>query len=301
MPAVSELCAFTVERAPISTWFRIGGRADRLARPTTIDQLAACVAFDPGARILGDGANLLVDDNGVGELVVDTGDLSHVQWDASGVVRAEAGARLPRLIVEAVRRGLAGIEGLAGIPASLGGAAMMNAGGAFGELAEVVRRVTAITRDGERLTIEREAIGFGYRRSGLDGLVIAEVELQLTPTDAEPLRHRLKETMAYKKRTQPMACDSAGCVFKNPTLQADLDGIGAAGERISAGKLIDRAGCMGLSVGGAEVSSTHANFVITRRDARAGDVIKLMTEVGKRVEDAFDVSLDPELVVWRRQ
>jgi UDP-N-acetylmuramate dehydrogenase len=299
--AVSDLCAYTIQRAPISTWFRIGGRADHLAKPATIEQLRACIAYDPNLRILGDGANLLVDDDGVGDLVVDTSDLSEVEWEGSGLVRAQAGARLPRLIVEAVRRGLGGIEGLAGIPGSVGGAVFMNAGGAFGEVASVVERVRVITRDGAERTLERSEIDFAYRSSGLHRLIIAEVELRLVPGDAPELRGRLKEAMAYKKRTQPMACDSAGCVFKNPTLGADLDGLGARGERVSAGKIIDRAGCMGLRAGGAEVSTTHANFVVTSKGARAGDVIQLMEEVGSRVHDAFGVTLEPELVVWRRR
>ncbi len=120
--------------APIPTWFGVGGGAERFARPQTAAQLARLLRDNPGMRILGDGANLLVDDDGVPELVVSLkqGEFAAVDWSADGLVRAGAGADLPRLVTESVRRGLRGLEGLGGVPASVGGAAIMNAGGAFG-------------------------------------------------------------------------------------------------------------------------------------------------------------------------
>jgi UDP-N-acetylmuramate dehydrogenase len=111
----------------------------------------------------------------------------------------------------------------------------------------------------------------------------------------------LKEVMAYKKSTQPMGEKSAGCCYRNPTLRGDIDGIAAAGARVSAGMLIDRAGCKGLCVGGARVSEQHANFLTVRAGARAADVISLMERVERRVLDRFGVSLEREVVVWRRE
>jgi len=142
----------------------------------------ACVEMVPSLRVLGDGANLLVDDDGIDALVLDTRRLNGVRWDVQNArVVAQAGVNLPGLIIEAVRRGLGGIEGLAGIPASVGGATIMNAGGAFGEMADVVASVEAIDRDGRTVTLERDEIAFGYRRSGLNHLVITQVQLHLTP------------------------------------------------------------------------------------------------------------------------
>ena len=232
------------EDAPIATWFKVGGRADRLARPADIDQLRQCLELDPALRVLGDGANLLVDDDGVGELVVSLERMNRVDWDAGeDLVEVGAGVNLPKFITEAVRRGRAGVEGLGGIPATMGGALVMNAGGAFGQIADVVERVTALDRQGRTVVLARSQIDFGYRHSGLNHLLIVGATLRLPKGDAEALRAKLKEVMAYKRDSQPMADNSAGCCFKNPTLDRDVPGAGAKGQRVSAGKLIDMAGC----------------------------------------------------------
>ncbi len=290
-----------IEHAPISTWFGIGGAADRLARPASAAQVAAMVRTGEHVRVLGDGANLLVADDGVDGLVLDLEPLDSVEIDpATGLVRAGAGVRLPQLITETARRGLAGLEVLAGIPASVGGAVFMNAGGRFGEIADAVRAVEVIDGQGEARVLERAEIDFAYRRSGLAGMVVTAAVFSLRPEDPASIRERLKACMAAKKATQPMGEDSAGCCFKNPTLAHDLDSIGPAGARVSAGLLIDRAGGKGLREGGAEVSAVHANFLVTRPGATASDVIRLMDRVASRVFDAFGVRLEREVVVWER-
>src|SRR5690606_24489569 len=135
---------------------------------------------------------------------------------------------------------------------------------------------------------------------GRSNLIITAVELALKPDDPLILRQRLKEVMAYKTDSQPMAERSAGCAFKNPTLAADITGVGVKGARVSAGRLIDMAGCKGLRVGGAEVSERHANFIVTHRHACARDVIELIDEVARRVHDQYGVDLETEVVIWRR-
>lgn len=293
--------------APIPTWFGVGGGADRLARAGSVDELRRCVDADGALRILGDGANLLVDDDGVGELVVAlTGDLGAVSWgdagraSGGGLVRAGGAANLPKLITESVRRGLAGLEGLGGIPATVGGAVVMNAGGRYGQIADVVERVHAVDRQGGVHAIERPEIEFDYRRSGLVDLIVTAVDLRLAPADPVALRDRLRDVMAYKKDSQPLKDRSAGCCFKNPVLAGDVDGVGCAGQRVGAGMLIDRSGCKGLSVGGASVSPAHANFIVARPGARAGDVLAVMERVEARVLEKFGVDLEREVVVWRR-
>lgn len=289
--------------APIATWFGIGGRADRLCRPRSIEQLREALAIDPNLRIVGDGANLLVDDDGVPELVVAFTDAAFtaVEFDLPDAsVYAGAGANLPRLILDAVRHGLGGLETLGGIPATVAGAVVMNAGGAFGEIGPIVRTVHALDRSGSALMLSADQIHFAYRRSGLNHLIITGVDFQLTRADPTSLRTKLKEVMEYKKTSQPMSERSAGCVFKNPTLTRDLDAIGAAGQRVSAGLLIDRAGCKGLAVGGASVSIRHANFVVTTPDATARDVIELMRQVRETVQATFSTTLEPEVVIWSR-
>lgn len=289
--------------AAIPTWFRVGGGAERLATPRTPDELRRCLELDPAARILGAGANLLVDDDGVSELVIALTAPAFTAAEPADDARllVGAGADLPRLVVDTVRRGLAGLEGLGGIPATLGGALVMNAGGAFGQIADTVARAHALTRDGRPVTLERSDIPFAYRSSGLDHLVLTAAELNLEPADPAALRARLKEVMVYKKASQPMADNSAGCCFKNPTLSADLPGIGPAGQRVPAGLLIDRAGLKGLARGGASVSHRHANFIVTTDGARARDAIDLIADIQRRVLDRFGVALEREVVVWSRR
>ena len=301
MPPTSPDALIT-ENAAIPTWFGIGGRADRFAAPASAAALRRCLEIDPALRVLGEGANLLVDDDGVPGLVValTAPAFTGAEFDDDGVVRVGAGADLPRLVVESVRRGLAGLEGLGGIPATIGGALVMNAGGAFGQIADAVARVHAVDRAGRDVTLERADIPFGYRAGGLRDLVVTGAELRLTPADPAALRARLKDVMAYKKASQPMADNSAGCCFKNPTLAADLEGVAGAGTRVSAGLLIDRAGLKGVAVGGARVSERHGNFVVTAPGAKARHVIDLMALIVRAVHDRFGVTLHPEVVIWSR-
>ncbi|MEX0875942.1 MAG: UDP-N-acetylmuramate dehydrogenase [Phycisphaerales bacterium] len=290
--------------APIPTWFHIGGGARRLARPESAVELIACLEIDDEFKVLGEGANLLVDDDGVSNLVVSlqTDGFRRSELDpATGIVRAGAGVSLPGLISRCVRDGLGGLEALSGIPATLGGAAIMNAGGSFGSLSDFVLAVHAVDRVGREHTFERSQIDFNYRQSHLNHLIVTEVVLQLTPGDPTDFRRRRAECMEYKSKSQPLSDKSAGCVFKNPTLLEPIEGIGGASERVGAGLLIDRAGCKGMSVGGASVSTLHANFITTTKDARARDVIDLIEQVRQRVESVYGVTLHNEVVIWSDQ
>ncbi len=297
------------ENAPIPTWFRVGGRADRLARPASIDQLRRCLESAPDLLVLGDGANLLVADEGVGNLVVELSAEAFCQRgeaaedeDSPGtvLVRVGAGVRLPRLINQTIAAGLSGLEGLAGVPASLGGAVVMNAGGRFGDMSEVVESITGVTRQGEVVTLSRDAIGFGYRHTGLEGLIVTDVRLRLKPGRTADLKRTRDEVMRLKVASQPLSAKSAGCCFKNPVLTVSIDGVGEAGQRVSAGLLIDRAGCKGLTLGRASVSERHANFIVAEPEAPAADVLALMDEIAGHVDAAFGVRLEREVVVWGR-
>jgi len=280
--------------APLETWFGAGGRADRYAEPRTTDELRALLAdHDPATgpvRVIGDGANLLVADDGVDGLVLSLAAMNNVEWRENGLA-AGAGALLPRLVVDAVRQGLAGLEGLGGVPASLGGALRMNAGGAFGEIGPAVRAVRVLDHAGREHRLEQPELDFGYRSSNLAGLIVVEAELALAPEDPERLRDRLKEVMAHKKEAQPLGDRSAGCVFKNPTVD---------GQRVSAGRLIDKAGLKGERAGGATVSERHGNFITVEPGGAAADVLALIDRVRSRVESETGVALEQELVVWAR-
>ena len=305
VPNNTDLLSPLIQRdAPIGTWFGVGGRADRLCAPATHEQLKRMVREEPDLLILGDGANLLVDDDGVDRLVISLSEpcFKEVKINQqTGVVRVGAGASLPKLLTELARKGLAGLEGLAGIPATVGGAVVMNAGGARGDIGDVVSRVFALRRDGFGAEIGKSQLAFDYRQSAVKNLILTEVEFKLRLDKPEDVRARLKEAMAYKKKTQPLADRSAGCCFKNPTLTETIEDIAEAGQRVSAGLLLDRAGCKGLEHGGVKVSERHANFFSTIEGATARDVLRLMSQCQKRVMEEFGVKLEPEVVIWRRE
>jgi UDP-N-acetylmuramate dehydrogenase len=294
--------------AKIPTWFGLGGTAKRLAKPRTIDELRACVELDAKLKVLGDGANLLIADQGVSELVVSlsegefgTFEIGPVDQRGYADVRAGAGVHLFKLINATVQAGLSGLENLAGIPASVGGATMMNAGGKYGSTGDYIKTVHAMDRTGAMHEFPRTKIEFVYRHCSLatKNVIVTSVTFRLKrAADPAALKAKLKEVTEYKKTTQPLNANSAGCCFKNPTLTIDVKDIGTTGTRISAGMLIDRAGCKGLSVGGAEVSQQHANFIVAKPGCKAGDVIEVMRQVRQRVHASFGVMLDPEVVLW---
>lgn len=304
--ATATLPDFITHAAPIKTWFGIGGSAARFAKPRTADDLRTCLAIDPALRVLGDGANLLVDDDGINDLVVslDAPGLAKIEVldFGKGLVRAGAGVHIFKLMNTTIRSGLGGLEVLAGVPATLGGAIVMNAGGAFGQIADVIERVYALDRAGREVVLERSNINFSYRHSGLTHLIVTAADLRLTPGDAAALEAGKKEINDYKLRVQPMSANSAGCCFKNPTLPHAIEGIGEAGKRVSAGLLIDRAGLKGLRHQTARVSDLHGNFLVVddKSIGKARDVIALMDIVAARVHDRFGVHLDREVVVWSK-
>ncbi|MEM0914030.1 MAG: UDP-N-acetylmuramate dehydrogenase [Planctomycetota bacterium] len=295
------------------TWFGVGGEAAVFVEPADEAALTAvvtgCWEAKAGWCVLGSGANLLVLDGGVDAAVVS---LSAAAWrsvdglegeaGAGGevVVTAWGGADLMKLVLRTAKAGLAGLEGLAGVPATLGGAVRMNAGGAFGVVGPAVRRVRVMDADGVVRWVERSEMRFGYRRGHVGAPLILAVELGLTPGEPEELVRRVKEVFAYKKASQPMGDNSAGCAFKNPK-GAMPDAVAGWG----AGKLIDAAGLKGLRIGCASVSEVHANFISVDQSAKSGggradDVLALIERVAEAVESRFGVRLERELVVWGR-
>lgn len=278
------------------TWYGVGGRAAVLARPLNVEQLAALVrrCRDDGVAVyvLGSGANLLVADEGVDGVVVrlDARAFSQVRIEGTGVT-AGAGCDLRRLVLDTAKAGLGGLACMAGIPASVGGAVRMNAGGAFGEIGRCVRRVRVLDDAGNIVDLDRRQIQFGYRHTSITAPFILEAEFDLTPGDPAALRARVKEIFDLKTGTQPLAAHSAGCTFKNPP-------PGPTGKVLPAGMLIDRAGLKGHAIGGASVSRHHANFIVCGDGCTAGHVIALMQHVEQAVHQRFGVRLQREVVVW---
>lgn len=294
-----------------ATWFAAGGCADVLMVPRSIAALCEisrrCAHASVPLRVLGQGANLLVLEEGVDGVVVDlsTPAFECADWDATDggsqgdhpaeTVRVGAGADLFRLVQDSKRLGRRGLAQMAGIPATMGGAVRMNAGGAFGDIAQSLQRIDVVMHGGELRSIDAADLRLGYRHCELPaGCVVVAAYLRLPHDDPKKIEAEVHEIFEYKKRTQPMGAKSAGCMFRNPTNPA-------TGQRESAGKLIDQAGLKGLRVGSAFVSECHGNFLATEKGGRARDVLELSRQVQQRVLAHSGWRLEREVVVWSRQ
>ncbi|MHC4695240.1 MAG: UDP-N-acetylmuramate dehydrogenase [Planctomycetota bacterium] len=272
------------------TWFKLGGRARYMYRPRDPDSLARLVVRAAGqhipVRVLGAGANVLVSDDGFDGVVVrlDQPEFRRVQWHEAGAT-VGGGVDLMPLAKECCTLGLAGMECMAGIPATVGGAVKMNAGGRFGEFGDVVREVDLLRSDGAFETWSHDRIGFGYRRTRLQDGIVLSARLEFAEDDPDRVRQTFDEYFDYKSRSQPLKDSSAGCIFKNPKGR-------------SAGALIDRAGLKGVGCGQAYVSDRHANFIVTGKGATASDVLRLVDLIRERVHRLFGALLELEVDVW---
>ena len=278
------------ELLAMHTWFQLGGPAEYFAEPRTPDELLALVrrareASIP-ARLLGNGSNLLVRDQGVSGVVIRLSEpaFCHIRVDGHTIM-AGGGARLGQVVTTAVREGLAGLETLVGIPGTLGGALHGNTGTQAGDIGQWTVEATLLTSNGETVSRSRDDMVFAYRESNLDELVILEAKLQLEQDSPQELAKRLQKNWIVRKASQPMGHQCAGCVFKNP-------------QGISAGELVERAGLKGTRIGGAVVSDRHANFIVAEPDCTANDVLRLIDMVRDQVQDRLGVELELELEIW---
>lgn len=277
--------------APMSryTTFRVGGPADVLVDVAAAEEipLALRAARRAGVpvTVIGNGSNLLVRDGGVRGLVLRVGSAFSAIRREGDMLYAQAGALLSACARLAQREGLDGLAELAGVPGTIGGGVIMNAGAYGRELADVVARVdTVALSDGKPLAFEGDALGFSYRHSAMmdANVVVTQVALRLTRGDPEAIAARMEETARLRRDKQPLEYPSAGSTFKRP-----------AGN--FAARLIDECGLRGLRVGNAQVSEKHAGFIVNLGQARAADVLALMDEVKRRVLDKAGVLLDPEV------
>jgi UDP-N-acetylmuramate dehydrogenase len=279
-------------REPLAphTWLGIGGPAQYFAEPRSIDELQTLVrraaAEGLPIRVLGGGSNLLVRDDGVPGLVLrlSAPAFHHIEA-AKQIVTAGGGARLGHVVSTAVRSGLAGLETLVGIPGTIGGALHGNAGSHGGDIGQWTCQADVMTREGEIIQRSRDELVFAYRHSSLDELVILQAQFQLETEDPQELTKRMQKQWIVKKAGQPLAHQSAGCIFKNP-------------RGISAGMLIDQAGLKGTRIGGAEVSDRHANFIVVDREASSHDVLQLIDLMRSRVAEQLGVELELEIEIW---
>lgn len=281
--------------------FATGGSADTLVHPNTIDALKQivkrCRRTATPLRMMGDGANLLVSESGIDGVVLrlDRAAFTGLERNADGcvdLIRVGAGADLMKTLLKTKTLGLKGLAHLAGIPASIGGAIHMNAGGKYGSTGDTVHAVACIDAHGEERVYQASELQFDYRTTNLVDPIVLWAVFRVEPTDPIALADEIKKIFNSKKSEQPLSEKTAGCMFKNPLVD---------GERVSAGKIIDDVGLKGLTIGSAQVSQLHANFITIERGGTADDAIALSAEVIKRVHDVRGIELTREVVIWQRE
>ena len=269
------------------TTFRVGGPADVLVQPdeTALAAiLVLCRQYHVPYSFIGNGSNLLVGDKGIRGVVIEMTDpMGNIEVDGTKIT-AQAGAMLSKIANTAASNGLGGMEFAAGIPGSVGGAVVMNAGAYGGEMKDIIEKVYVLDENGAQLELGRDALDFGYRHSCIPEkkYIVTKVVLELVPRDEAEIRSEMKELNEKRAEKQPLQYPSAGSTFKRP-------------EGYFAGKLIMDAGLRGYQVGGAQVSEKHCGFVINKGDATAADICQLMRDVSDKVQAQFGVVLEPEV------
>ena len=269
------------------TTFRVGGPADVLVQPdeTALAAiLALCRQYHVSYSFIGNGSNLLVGDKGIRGVVIEmTEPMGNIEVHGTQIT-AQAGAMLAKIANTAASNGLGGMEFAAGIPGSVGGAVVMNAGAYGGEMKDIIERVYVLDENGAQLELDRDALDLGYRHSCIPEkkYIVTKVVLELVPRNEAEIRSEMKELNEKRAEKQPLQYPSAGSTFKRP-------------EGYFAGKLIMDAGLRGYQVGGAQVSEKHCGFVINKGDATAADICQLMRDVSDKVQAQFGVVLEPEV------
>lgn len=270
------------------TTFRVGGPADYFLCPENVEEVTGIlhICREEGLPyfILGNGSNLLVSDQGFHGVVIQIyKNMNQVRIEGTKVT-AQAGALLSLVAKKAAEAELTGMEFASGIPGTLGGASVMNAGAYGGEMKDILESVTILTTEGEIRKLETSELQLGYRTSVIKekGYLVLEAVLRLEHGEKEAIRKRMNELKEQRVTKQPLEYASAGSTFKRP-------------EGYFAGKLIEDAGLRGYRVGGAQVSEKHCGFVINTGDASADDVAALIKDVQKQVYEKFQVKLEPEV------
>ncbi|MBR4944587.1 MAG: UDP-N-acetylmuramate dehydrogenase [Peptococcaceae bacterium] len=277
-----------------TTW-RIGGPADRLVQPESAEELQEAIqkakADGMPWYVIGGGSNLLVADEGITGTVIQLGgSLTGLQITDNYIV-AEAGVPLPFLARKAAEHGLSGLEFAAGIPGSVGGAVVMNAGAYQGQVSNVIRQVTCCDSSGQFITLDNEECLFSYRNSRFKhdkDLVIVSVKMELVPGEKEEILEQMKKNTESRNAKQPVEYPNAGSIFKNP-----------AGD--AAGRLIELIGAKGWRQGDAMVSEKHSNFIVNLGAATCEDVLRLIERVKQAVYNETGVLLEEEILLLGRE
>jgi UDP-N-acetylmuramate dehydrogenase len=272
------------------TWYKIGGPARWFVQPRNPDELRdatlRCVENGIPYYVLGLGANLLVSDEGVNGAVfrLDADHWRRVSYDKT-TVEVGAGADIQKFLLRTVRQGLAGVECLAGIPGTIGGAVRMNAGGKFGDIGALITRVQVMDAQGTIFDRTKDDLVFDYRSTNIVAPFVLGATLELEEEEPERISKRTKEIWMFKRNSQPLNAKNCGCIFKNP-------------RGLSAGALIDQAGLKGMRIGGAEVSTKHANFIIAHPGCKADDVHRLINYIREKLYEKNQIVLESEVRIW---
>lgn len=285
--AVAGLTGTVRFNAPLKdyTSFRIGGPADVLVEPADVADVVRLVAQARAQKLsvfVVGGTNLLIRDKGIRGVVVSLAKLRGIREEPGSVLYAEGGVGMPTLIGYAIRRSLAGLEWAAGIPGTVAGCVVMNAGTRLGEMQQAVKAVQIVTPAGALIECPAADIAFSYRRAALPPGIVVGVWLQLKPGVRSESETIVKNYLRYRRDTQPLTLPSAGCVFKNPPND-------------SAGRIVESAGLKGAHVGDAQVSEKHGNFIVNQGRASARDVLALIKKVRTEVARKTGVKLELEV------
>ncbi len=285
------------------TYFRVGGPAEAFIAPENIKQLAEIISWSGNKGIpyivIGDGSNLLVKDNGIPGIVILltkclNGIICSGKETEPVLVTAMAGVKTQTLCRFAIEEGLSGMNFALGIPGTIGGAIMMNAGTSYGSISDILNSVNVMISSGAMLKITKDDMAFSYRKFSWNislmvrckgAPIIIDGCFVLRRSDPALLKKEAGEILKKRRENQPSEMPSAGCFFKNPP----------AGK--TAGQLIDMAGLKGTRIGGAEISAKHANFIVNTGKASASDILGLMQLIQKKVSDKFDIILEPEVKI----
>jgi UDP-N-acetylmuramate dehydrogenase len=290
---LKEVCPqldFTVsELMADHTFIRMGGIADMYVQPSTIEEVQhiAELAYTHQIplTVLGYGTNIIIRDGGIRGLVMNMNRLAEIQIEEN-IIKAQCGASLIEVSRTARDRKLSGLEFACGIPGSIGGALIMNAGAYGGEVSYVLKQATALTKTGKLITLKEGEFQFGYRSSIFEkeGHTVLEAVFQLEPADLDSIQAKMDQFTALREQKQPLEYPSCGSVFKRPP-------------NLFAGKLIQDSGLQGYRIGGAEVSTKHAGFIVNIDHATSTDYLQLIEHVKKTVKAKFNVELETEVKI----
>ena len=288
----SEFKAIVRQNVPLAmhTWLQLGGPAEYFAEPRSTEELSALLKIvsreNLPLRTLGTGSNLLVSDDGVPGMVLrfTAPEFTEIRSEGNHLF-VGGGAKLGRAITHSVHAGLGGIEGLTGIPGTVGGALVANAGTNNDDIGQAVEKVKIITDAGEVRELSRNEISFEYRHSSLEETIILAATLRLQEEDSFELSKRLQKLWIYRKTSQPMGHQCTGLVFKNP-------------RGMIAGDLIEKAGLKGTRIGGVIISEKNANFIVVEAECTSNDVLRLIELVQTQVSQRLDVDLEVGLEIW---